>query len=419
MRSLVLIAVFAASHAQAKELYLASRTLPTSSSPESVTIADLNADGRPDVITADSGSGRLTIYYASADGFAAPATLNVGAGAFEARVADLNSDALPDLVVARIGSFGGGGSVAVRLATSPGVFAPETVIASGDTPVALDVADLNADGFLDIVAADSGFSGGGDELFVVLAIGAGAFAPPVRYPAGDYPSDVVATDLNADGRVDLVVANAASGSAGVFYGVSSGVFAPMQIFPAGSGPRGVAVADVNGDARPDLATANGIGSADASLLLASGPAFAPEQRLAVGSFPTSVVLVDLDADGAVDLVTANRSTADVSVRFGDGAGAFAPAQSIPAGAGANFVASGDLNRDGRPDLAVANVGSDSLTLLLSTTPDRTDDGVVDAHDLASLLSEWGRGGADLNADGTTNADDLALLLDAWGPLAPK
>jgi len=389
-------------------------TLPTGASPESVTIADVNGDGRLDLLTANSDSGTLTIYHAGASGFAPPATLSVGAGAFEARVADLNNDALPDLVVARIGGFGGGGDVVVRLATAPGVFAPASAVATGDTPVALDVADLNADGRLDIVAADSGFSGAGDELLVVLSSPFGGFETAQRYATGDYPSDVLIADMNTDSIPDLVVANASSGTAGVLFGLASGGFSSMETYPVGPGPRGVAAADLNLDGSLDLATANGIGTSSASLLLTQGVNITTEQRLAVGAFPTSVALVDVNADGAEDLVTANRSSADVSVRAGNGDGSFGPLISFPAGVGANFVAAGDLDADGRTDLAIANVGAGSLTLLMGASPDYTSDGVVDTLDLAFLLAAWGTPGADLTGDGATNAADLAFLLEAWG-----
>ena len=403
-----------ASGASAAPLMLRASTLPTGASPESATIADVNADGRLDLLTANSGAGTLTIYYAEGAGFASPVTLSVGAGAFEARVADLNSDGLPDLVVARIGGFGGGGDVVVRLATAPGVFAPASVIATGDTPVAIDVADLNGDGRLDIVAADSGFGGGGDELLVMLASPLGGFEPAQRLATGDYPSDVLIADMNTDSIPDLVVSNASSGTTGILFGLVSGGFSAMEAYPVGPGPRGVAAADLNLDGSLDLATANGIGTSSASVLVTQGTVFAPEQRLAVGAFPTSVALVDVNGDGLADVVTANRSSADVSVRTGNPDGSFNALMSFPAGVGANFVVAGDLDDDGRADLAIANVGDATLTILMGATPDYTGDGVVDTLDLAFLLAAWGDANADLSGDATTNADDLALLLNAWG-----
>src|SRR5690606_15580317 len=68
---------------------------------------------------------------------------------------------------------------------------------------AIHFADLNGDGFLDMLSASEARG----EVSVRLGDGTGKFASPSHYPAGDWPASLDSADLNADGRIDIVVAN--------------------------------------------------------------------------------------------------------------------------------------------------------------------------------------------------------------------
>jgi hypothetical protein len=86
---------------------------------------------------------------------------------------------------------------------------------------------------------------------------AGAFAPAVNYPAGSFPGSVVASDLDGDGRPDLVCGDVNSDDRlSVLVNLGDGTFGPLVNYTAGSAPISLAAADCNGDGRADLAVAN-------------------------------------------------------------------------------------------------------------------------------------------------------------------
>jgi hypothetical protein len=233
-------------------------------------------------------------------------------------VADVNSDGKPDLVTANDDN-----SVSVLLGKGNGIFVPFQNIAVGAGPRSVAVADVNGDGKPDLVTADAAGS-----VSVLLGNGDGSFQNAQNFPAGLRPESVVVADVNGDGKPDLVVANRGTApytnsTVSVLLGQGNGTFRNAQNFPVGAGPFSVAVADVNGDGRPDVITANFFGS-NVSVLLGNGDgSFQSARNFSVGSRPfpfgsrpLSVTVADVNGDGLPDLVTANSISDDVSVLLG-------------------------------------------------------------------------------------------------------
>ena len=192
------------------------------------------------------------------------------------------------------------------------------------------------------------------------------FGPKTDYPTGSSPSDVALGDVNGDGRLDFVTANSSNNTVSVLLGTGTGSFGPKTDYPTGTSPQGVALGDVNGDGRLDVVTVN-YGST-ASVLLGTGAgAFSINTDYATGFRPDNVALGDVNGDGRLDIVTSNGGTAanSVSVLLGAGAGTFGPHIEYATGANPRGVALGDVNGDGRLDVVAANYDVLTASVLLN------------------------------------------------------
>src|ERR1700674_5520145 len=166
---------------------------------------------------------------------------------------------------ARTGQPTSGQITVVSTPSAPSACLPVVTYPSGGTyAYSVAVADVNNDGIPDLLVADCGpgnSCGGGINgvIGVLLGNGDGTFKPVVTYDAGGYQtSSVVAADVNGDGTLDLVVANSYfSNTIGVLLGNGDGTFQPVVTYGSGGGyPGSVAVADMNGDGKPDIVVAN-------------------------------------------------------------------------------------------------------------------------------------------------------------------
>ena len=120
---------------------------------------------------------------------------------------------------------------ATQLAVSPNAGLPLDPLTVGNSPQAVTAADVNGDGKLDLIVANSADS----TISVLLGNGDGSFLPQNTIHVGNSPQAVAVADLNGDGKLDLIVANTADNTIGVLLGNGDGTFQPQQTTNVGGG----------------------------------------------------------------------------------------------------------------------------------------------------------------------------------------
>ncbi|MGW4649837.1 FG-GAP-like repeat-containing protein [Kitasatospora sp. NPDC004289] len=237
--------------------------------PTDVAVGDFDGNGTPDLATSNANTANVSVVLGNGDGTfgtAAQSALGGGANPQGIAAADLDADGRLDLVTANSST----GTLSVLLGDGSGGFGAASGVASGVTlPSEVRLADVNADGRADAVVVAPGSPG---RVAVLLGDGAGGFGTANVLTAGVNLSSASVADLNGDGHADLAVAGADSNEVLVLEGDGTGAFGSPVAFglAGGRNPQAVAVADLDGDGRPDIATANSNGSAtfvnDASVL---------------------------------------------------------------------------------------------------------------------------------------------------------
>lgn len=351
-------------------LYRAAVHYSVGSQPRSVVTADVDGDGKLDVVSANVGDGTVSVLRGLGDGTLGPTTsIAVGASPTTVSVGDFNHDHHPDLAATTFATAPATPGVSVLLGSTGGTFSAPTSYPLAENVLAGAVADVNADGNLDIIAVDA------FGVSVLTGRADGSFDAAVRQPVGTFLSSVSVGDLNGDGDPDLVLGQFVGqvlvllGGPGATFGAPSGV-------TAGVTPDSAAIGDVNGDGHLDLAVADYSASAVAVLLGAGDGTFGPAISYGTGvanGLATHAAIARLDGDLHPDIVVTNSYTNNVSVLINAGNGTFGPATPYAVGTSPFAATVGDLNGDGGADLVVANSGSANVSVLLNDVPNRPPD----------------------------------------------
>lgn len=329
-------------------------------------------------------------------------------------------------------------------------FLPQITYWSRIDPCALDVADIDGDGNLDVVTPNSDFEHAESPeniTSVLYGDGLGGLSEPFPYISGDeIPVGVRVGDLDDDGTVDVVVVNSDAGSLSLMLNQGQRSIADVGRVQAGDMPVMADVGDLNHDGILDVAVTS-LDQVRVALGLGDGR-FGTPRVLSFPGMPWQPRLFDIDRDENLDLVVSNATEgrlfvwrgdgtgelsdqgglltsgaplgfvdADVdgdgvddllvahsfglSVMLGDGQGGFESVAEVEAGLEPRAVAAADFDADGRLDVAVVNSASQDVTLTIGDGTGQLE--AVATYSVGTLPSGIVTG--DFNRDGVP---DLAV-----------
>ncbi len=335
-----------------------------------VIVADVNGDGRLDLITANENTNNLTVLTNDGNGgFKFYTTLVTAGYPGSAIAADFNRNGRMDLICNT--------TLGLEVLTNDGhgVFGPSVTLAVGSSPQAPVAADINSDGYLDLIVPSYTSSG---TLTLFTNNTHGTFGYHATYSVGSYPACVCAADVNGDGYVDLITASYRGNNGNsltVLTNNGKGVFGFNARIAVGKAPIWIAAVDVNGDGYVDLLTANNEAETLTVLTNNGTGVFGINATLTVGGTPVWVSAADLSGNGRLDLITANGGTwttvpgngRSLTVLTNNGNGVFGSNVTFSVGNGVLNVVAADVNADGKQDLITANFYDNSVTVLVNAT----------------------------------------------------
>jgi hypothetical protein len=338
---------------------------PTAQIPVAVAIGDLDGDAIPDLISANVRTGTVSALLGEGDGtfrrrFDSPTSV----GPRGIAIGDIDGDGHPD---AAAGCYVRD-VVSILHGHGDGTFDDPLNLPSAPDPSDVGLEDVDGDGDLDLTTLDSGSTTPPGYVSVRLNDGHGIFGDRVDFPTQGFPVAYRFTDMDDDGHVDLVVANASPNNLTILHGSGDGFFGTPVSTELPGIPGGLFVGDLSGDGHPDVAVYHErmeVGSSVRRIGIylgsATGTLTASTALFAVG-YTIDLAAGDFNGDGLLDLVALGPTAC---IYNGIGGGLFGPLHPYEIGALPIRIAVRDLNADGWLDLVVAAIDSEMLCVLMN------------------------------------------------------
>jgi hypothetical protein len=366
-----------------------------------VKVADLNADGRPDIVCAIADEMNVSVFLNDGTGHFATLQHYPGGTAVAVDIADYTGDGKPDIVVANYYE----GTIALLKSAGAGTFEPQVTYAMGTQPRDVVGGDFDGDGLRDIAAAT-----GSGSLWVRKGLGAAGFGAAKQVFISGTFKGIDAGDYDHDGKVDLVLVNYTARRAIPMHNDGNLDFSPRPTVVVGVGASDIAVRDLDGDGWVDLAVANEDGTVSVARNLQNG-GFGPRTSYPIGGFAQSIAVDDFNGDGKPDLLCSTYSDNMVTVLLGQGGGVFSDFVYGQASGGLRGAAAGDFDGDTRVDVVAAAFNGGAVHVLRNVTVQTPGPlSLVPAGTYVTGIGSYDVKTADLDQDG--DPEILAAIYDA-------
>jgi FG-GAP-like repeat/IPT/TIG domain/Secretion system C-terminal sorting domain len=331
----------------------------------SLALGDFDGDGKTDMAVPVTGSSAVSVYRNTGNNglinFATKVDFGVSTSPNFLAIGDIDMDGKPDIVAANTNNA----TISVLRNTSTGVgnisFATHILYTTNSFPAELAIADFDGDGKPDIAVANAG----SDNVSIFRNTTTGStisFASKVDYSAANY-GRISVGDVDGDGKADIATPSFNGSTINVLRNTgSSGTisFATAVSFNTDGNPTNITMGDIDGDGKPDVAVTC-LNSYVISVLRNTSTSgtvsFDTKLTYANGNYQRSITMADADGDGKADLVISNQSTGTAAAIFrntsSSGSISFATRADISVGyTTCIYALMGDIDGDAKPDLIV-------------------------------------------------------------------
>jgi parallel beta-helix repeat protein len=250
-------------------------------------------------------------------------------------------------------------SFCTRTSPSDGTFGAREDYAAGDGPEATAVADIDNDGYLDLLVVN----GSDDSLYVLLNDGTGDFTNSASHTIEGRPVDLYSIDLESDNDMDIVTVNYDSSSVSVLLNDGTGNLSLDSTYGTDLQPTSINGGDFDGDGDIDLVVTNS-GSDNIKVFSNRGDGdLISGSSISVGSGPADIAVADFDADLDQDIVIVNNSSNNISVFFNNGLSGFSNRTDYSVGDEPGSITVFDIEGDADIDILVTNSFSNNVSVL--------------------------------------------------------